>query len=186
MSTTRKAPIEILLSPFTRFFHTSASSGVLLLVCTLVAMVWANSPWAAQYEHFRETSLSVGFGDHMLSLPLSHWVNDGLMAIFFFVVGLEIKRELLVGELSTTRKALLPIVAATGGMLAPAALYLFLTPAAVCWRLGHPHRHGYRLRAGHFVHFGRPRSRQLKDFSDRSRHCRRHGRGAHHRAVLHL
>lgn len=125
MSTTRKAPIEILLSPFTRFFHTSASGGIVLLVCTAVAMAWANSPWALQYEHFRETSLSVGFDAQMLSLPLSHWVNDGLMAIFFFVVGLEIKRELLVGELSTPRKALLPIAAAAGGMLAPAALYLY-------------------------------------------------------------
>ncbi|MBU1039636.1 MAG: Na+/H+ antiporter NhaA [Proteobacteria bacterium] len=136
MSASKQAPIEILMHPFNRFFKTSASGGLVLLACTAIAMVWANSPWSASYSQFREVPLSLGFADQTLSLSLKHWVNDGVMAVFFFVVGLEIKRELLVGELSTARKALLPIVAAIGGMLAPAALYLVFnsgTPHAAGW-----------------------------------------------------
>jgi NhaA family Na+:H+ antiporter len=125
MSAAKRAPIEILMTPFNRFFQTSASGGLMLLACTAIAMIWANSVWGESYERFRELHLLVGFDDKTLNLSLIHWVNDGVMAVFFFVVGLEIKRELLVGELSTLRKALLPIIAAAGGMLAPAAFYLF-------------------------------------------------------------
>jgi NhaA family Na+:H+ antiporter len=136
MSAAKRAPIEYLMTPFNRFFHTTASGGLMLLACTAIAMLWANSAWGETYEAFRHLHLRVGFADTMLDLTLMHWVNDGVMAVFFFVVGLEIKRELLVGELSTFRKALLPILAAAGGMLAPAAFYLYFNwggPNTVGW-----------------------------------------------------
>jgi len=136
LKSSRRAPIEYLLTPFNRFFHTTAAGGLVLLACTAVAMLWANSAWGDSYEAFRHLHLRIGYADKTLDLTLMHWVNDGVMAVFFFVVGLEIKRELLVGELSTFRKALLPIVAAAGGMLAPAAFYLFFNhggPHSVGW-----------------------------------------------------
>ncbi len=136
MSAAKRAPIEYLITPFNRFFHTTASGGLMLLACTAIAMLWANSAWGETYEAFRHLHLRIGVADRMLDLSLMHWVNDGVMAVFFFVVGLEIKRELLVGELSTFRKALLPILAAAGGMLAPAVFYLYFNwggPHTVGW-----------------------------------------------------
>lgn len=136
MSVAKRAPIEYLMTPFNRFFHTSAAGGLVLLACTVIAMIWANSALGESYEAFRHLHLRVGIADMMLDLSLAHWVNDGVMAVFFFVVGLEIKRELLVGELSTPRKALLPIIAAGGGMLAPALFYLHFNqggPNTVGW-----------------------------------------------------
>lgn len=124
MPLAKPAPIEVLLSPFNRFFRTSAAGGLVLVACTAAAMIWANSPFGASYERFREIHFSVGAGGATLSLSFLHWVNDGLMAVFFFVVGLEIKREILVGELSSTRKAMLPLAAAFGGMCVPAIIYL--------------------------------------------------------------
>ena len=102
-------PVERFLSPFQEFAHNSASGGILLIVCTVIALVWANSGWAASYTSLFSTTLTVGFGDGVISKPLILWINDGLMAIFFFVVGLEIKREILVGELSSPRAAALPV-----------------------------------------------------------------------------
>jgi NhaA family Na+:H+ antiporter len=110
--------------PFQDFFRIEASSGILLLAFTGIALFLANSPWAESYFHFWETELAIVFGDFHLSMELLHWINDGLMAIFFFLVGLEIKREILIGELSSPRKAILPIFAAIGGMLFPALIYL--------------------------------------------------------------
>lgn len=118
-----RRPVERLISPFQRFFHLEASGGIMLLACTVVALVWANLPWAESYHSLWETEVSVGFGDGALSKTLIHWINDGLMVIFFFVVGLEIKREILTGELNSARKAALPVVAALGGMAVPAAIY---------------------------------------------------------------
>ena len=115
--------IERVLGPFQRFFATSAAGGLVLLACTAVALAWANSPWAAGYHHLWETPVTVGAPGFGLTLSLHAWVNDGLMAVFFFLVGLEIKREVLVGELATRRSATLPVAAALGGMLAPALLY---------------------------------------------------------------
>jgi Na+:H+ antiporter, NhaA family len=112
-----------LQQPLERFIHAETSSGLLLLACAVIALVWANSPLAEHYYHFWETPISVGVGASALAKPLHHWINDGLMVLFFFVVGLEIKREFLVGELSSTKKAALPIVAALGGMLVPASVY---------------------------------------------------------------
>ncbi|ACZ43206.1 Na+/H+ antiporter NhaA [Thermobaculum terrenum ATCC BAA-798] len=119
----REQPIRKLLYPLLAFMGAQSSSGILLIACTVIALLWANSPWGHTYDAFWHTKLVVGVGGYQLSLDLLHWINDGLMALFFFVVGLEIKRELLVGELSSLRQASLPIAAAVGGMLAPAAIY---------------------------------------------------------------
>jgi NhaA family Na+:H+ antiporter len=115
--------LQRILRPFQEFVNREASSGVLLLVCTFTALVWANSPWASSYTDVWHTPATIGIGPLVLSQSLLHWINDGLMAVFFFVVGLEIKREVLAGELATFRRAALPIAAAIGGMLVPAAIY---------------------------------------------------------------
>lgn len=112
------------LSPFQNFVRKESFSGVLLVVCAAIAFTWANSPWHASYEAMKEMSFGVKLGDlFKLEKDLLHWVNDGLMAVFFLLVGLEIKRELAVGELKDRRAAALPIVAALGGMVVPAAIY---------------------------------------------------------------
>jgi NhaA family Na+:H+ antiporter len=123
-------------SAFTRFFHSEAAGSVLLLLFTAVALAWANSPWAPLYDRMLHTPLGLSVGGWSFSMSAAHWVNDGLMAIFFFVVGLEIKRELLVGQLSTFRSAFLPVAAALGGLVAPALIYAALnagTPGARGW-----------------------------------------------------
>jgi NhaA family Na+:H+ antiporter len=125
-----------LMRPFQRFARQAVAGGLVLFLFTLIALAWANSPWASLYEHLLHEPLSIALGNLRISYDLHHWINDGLMAIFFFVVGLEIKRELLVGELAEPRKALLPIGAAIGGMLVPAAAYLVFnagTPTANGW-----------------------------------------------------
>lgn len=121
-----KPPIEWVLRPFQRFTREEAAGGILLLLCAVAALAWANSPWESSYEELWETHLRLGLGDFFLDETLHFWINDALMAIFFFVVGLEIKRSVLVGELSSPRRAALPVVAALGGMLLPAAIYLAL------------------------------------------------------------
>ena len=120
------APIHVLIRPFQEFAAREASGGVLLLLCTVAALLWVNSPWAAGYEALWKTRLTLGVADFVLDHDLHFWVNDGLMAIFFFVVGLEIKRELLVGELASVRQAALPILGALGGVLVPALIYTVL------------------------------------------------------------
>jgi NhaA family Na+:H+ antiporter len=125
-----------LMRPFQLFARQAVSGGIVLFVFTLLALAWANSPWASHYEHLLHEPFSIALGDFRISYDLHHWINDGLMAVFFFVVGLEIKRELLVGELAEPRKALLPIGAAIGGMIVPAAVYLAFTagtPTAKGW-----------------------------------------------------
>ena len=120
----RPAPIHRFTGPVRRFLQIEAASGAVLLACAVVALAVANSPLGPAFHHFWQTKLSVGLGEWALNKPLEWWVNDGLMAIFFFVVGLEIKRELMTGELRTLKKAALPVVAAVGGMLVPAGVYL--------------------------------------------------------------
>ncbi len=119
-----KRPISRLILPFQEFVHKEASGGLLLLAFTIIALVWANSPLSHTYTDLWNTHLIIGAGSFKLDKPLLLWINDGLMAIFFFVVGLEIKREIMIGELSSPRKAALPIAAAVGGMVVPAAIYL--------------------------------------------------------------
>ena len=112
------------MSEFARFLRTETVGGVVLLGAAAVALFWANSPWAHAYEAVRETV--VGPDALHLDLTLATWVTDGLLAVFFFVVGLELKRELVIGELSTRSQALLPVVAALGGMIVPALLALLV------------------------------------------------------------
>lgn len=112
-----------MIVPFQQFFKQEASSGIVLLTFAVMAMGLANSPWAAAYEEILHWKLSVGMGDFQLSMSLLHWINDGLMAVFFFVIGMEIKREFLFGELKSPSSTLLPIAAAVGGMVMPALLY---------------------------------------------------------------
>lgn len=109
---------------FSRFFRTETIGGLVLFFFGLSALVIANSPLAATYDHLWETMLGLGIAHHELSLSLHGWINDGLMAIFFLLVGLEIKRELVAGELSSARQAVLPIACAIGGMIVPAIIYI--------------------------------------------------------------
>jgi NhaA family Na+:H+ antiporter len=108
---------------FQRFFHSEVSGSIVLLFCTVIALVWANSPWAESYFDLAHKYIGVSWGDATFRLSLQHWVNDGLMVIFFFVVGLEIKREIVAGQLSSRRLAGLPVSAALGGMAVPALVY---------------------------------------------------------------
>jgi NhaA family Na+:H+ antiporter len=112
-----------ILTPLEEFIHRQTTSGVLLMICAVVALVVANSPLHDKYEHFLHTQISLAFGSGVFSLSIHHWINEALMALFFLIMGLELKRELLVGELSSPRQALLPIMAAVGGMLIPALCY---------------------------------------------------------------
>ena len=125
-----------ILGPLREFLQAEASGGLVLLGATVVALVWANSPFADSYNDLWHTTLTIGTGDLQVSEDLQHWINDGLMAVFFFVVGLEIKRELVVGELRDPRRATLPAVAAIGGVVLPALLFLALNhggPGARGW-----------------------------------------------------
>jgi NhaA family Na+:H+ antiporter len=115
------------IRPLRDFLAAEAAGGAVLLLAAGVALAWANSPWKASYNDLWTTRLSIGLGDHVLALDLRHWVNEGLMTVFFFVVGLEIKRELVEGELRQPRQAALPAIAAVGGMVVPAALYALIT-----------------------------------------------------------
>jgi len=116
------------LTPLEEFIHRQTTSGVLLMICAVIALVIANGPLGEEYEHLLHMPLSLGFGGGAFSLSIHHWINEALMALFFLVMGLELKRELLVGELSSPRQALLPIMAAIGGMAVPAAGYLLFNP----------------------------------------------------------
>ncbi|MEW5931425.1 MAG: Na+/H+ antiporter NhaA [Gemmatimonadota bacterium] len=136
VSTGRRTPIERILTPFQRFARIESSGGIVLIFCTAIALILANSAWAEAYHHFWETELAVSWGGREFHLSLHHFINDGLMAVFFFLVGLEIKREFLVGELASAKRAALPIAAAVGGMVVPALIYAGLnggTPGASGW-----------------------------------------------------
>jgi NhaA family Na+:H+ antiporter len=135
---TEMAPVERWVQPLVRFLHVESASGLMLLACAIVALVLANSPWSDAVANFWQTPLGLSWGSFHLIKPLLLWINDGLMTLFFFVVGLEIKREVVAGELSELRKALLPIVAALGGMVAPALVFLAFhwgRPTAVGWAI---------------------------------------------------
>jgi NhaA family Na+:H+ antiporter len=130
------APILPLIRPFQAFAHQESSGGIVLLLCTVIALLWVNSPWHDSYHALWHTHFSIGIANQIFDRDLHFWVNDGLMAIFFFVVGLEIKRELLVGELATPRQAMLPLFGALGGVMVPAAIYASLNyggPGAAGW-----------------------------------------------------
>jgi NhaA family Na+:H+ antiporter len=116
------------LSPFEEFIHRQTTSGLLLMGSAIIALFLANSIFAEAYLHFIHTPVNLSLGSWAIKMSLHHWVNDGLMALFFFVVGLELKREIMVGELSDLRQAALPIIAAVGGMVVPALIYLAFNP----------------------------------------------------------
>lgn len=121
--------IDKITEPIQRFVKQEKSGGIVLGISVLAALYLANSPWSDEYFHFLENKIGIVFNDvSFLKYSLHHWINDGLMAIFFFVIGLELKREIVAGELSNPRKALLPIGAALGGMLIPAIIYFSLNP----------------------------------------------------------
>jgi len=127
-----------IIRPTQRFFRKEAASSLLLLATTMIALVWANFSVFESYHHLWYTEVGFTIGQTTITKSLIHWINDGLMALFFFTVGLEIKRELLVGELSTLQKALFPVFAAIGGMVVPGiifALINFNTPSAGGWAI---------------------------------------------------
>lgn len=119
---------ERVLTPLEEFINRQTTSGVLLMLCAVTALSIANSPWSDAYHHLLEMPFTIGTEGFQLSKSLHHWINDGLMALFFFVVGLELKREILVGELADPKQAMLPIIAAVGGMLVPALIYISINP----------------------------------------------------------
>lgn len=133
-----KAPIDRIVDPVSRFLHVESASGLVLLVFTAAALALANSSLSQEYLAFWKKPLGVTLGAIEFRHPLKHWINDGLMAIFFFVVGLEVKREIVVGDLRDPRVAALPIAAALGGMLAPALIYL-------CLQWGAPGQRGWGI-----------------------------------------
>ncbi len=124
------------LTPFEEFIHRQTTSSLLLMATAVIALVLANGSMSTAYEHFKHTSVNLSIGTWVLEMSLHHWINEGLMAMFFFVVGLELKREILVGELAELRNAALPIGAAIGGMVVPALIYFAVNPqgdAALGW-----------------------------------------------------
>lgn len=119
-----KNRIDKLVSPLQKLISIESSSGIVLLICTAIAMILSNSPWREEYHALWDIEFTIGFGQFSVSESLHYWINDGLMAMFFFVVGLEMKREIIGGQLSSPRKAVLPIAAAAGGMAIPAFVFL--------------------------------------------------------------
>ncbi len=123
-------------TPFEEFLHAQTTTGMVLMLMTIVALVLANTPLSSAYAHLFHTKVEFAFGSWKLSYSIHHWINDGLMAIFFFIIGLEIKREIMVGELSNIKVAILPILSAIGGMIFPALIYFAINyqkPGASGW-----------------------------------------------------
>ncbi len=134
-----QTPFDYVRQPFVRLVKNDAAIGILLFLSALAAMIVANSSWGAEwYHHLWEKELTLQYEQNTLTLDLHHFINDGLMAIFFFLVGLEIKREFLAGELSEWKQAVLPIGAALGGIIFPAAIYLLITTPDVSQGWGIP------------------------------------------------
>jgi NhaA family Na+:H+ antiporter len=131
-------PIQKLTRPLVRFLHIESASGIVLLACTVIAVAAANSPLVTAYNRLWEVKLTLGLGRYALSYPLWYWVNDGLMTVFFFLVGMEIKRELTAGELKNPRRVIAPVIAAAGGAIVPAIIYLG-------FQFGEPGQHGWAI-----------------------------------------
>jgi Na+/H+ antiporter NhaA len=125
----RRMLLAQLASPLRSFLLTEAGSAGILLAATLLALAWANSPWSDLYESLWSTELAIRIGGRALEMDLGHWIDDGLMAVFFFVVGLEVRRELSVGELTDRHRVVVPAIAAAGGLIVPALLYLAVNPS---------------------------------------------------------
>src|SRR5687768_13452979 len=123
MNAPRTSFIDRITAPWNRFTAEPVAAGIVLFGAAIVALLWANSPWSESYHHLWETRVAVSLGDWQVAGSLHQLINDGLMVVFFFLVGLEIKREVIAGELSSLRSAALPLVGAVGGMLVPALIY---------------------------------------------------------------
>ncbi|MFT7001548.1 MAG: NhaA family Na+:H+ antiporter, partial [Spirosomataceae bacterium] len=117
---------KVIITPFQKFISIESLGGILLLAATIIAFIWANSPYAASYHELWDYKLGVATEGFELYKPLILWINDGFMAIFFFLIGLEIKRELLIGELNSFKKMAFPLVGAVGGMAAPVLFFTLL------------------------------------------------------------
>jgi Na+/H+ antiporter NhaA len=144
--TERTAWVRNLAVPIREFIATENASAVVLLAATLGSLLWANSPWSSSYEQLWSTELSFRFGEAELSLDLRHWINDGLMAFFFFVAGLEIRREFDMGELRERRRVATAVLAAVGGLVAPALIYL-------AFNAGQPTARGWGIPIGTDIAF---------------------------------
>lgn len=129
-------PVRRILEPIERFLHIEAASGIVLIVAAVVALLWANLPMTPSYDEFWHMPVTLGFGPWVSTQTVHFWVNEGLMTVFFLVVGLEIRRELHDGALASWRRASLPLVAAAGGVLVPALLYILATTASPELRRG--------------------------------------------------
>ncbi len=121
-------PIDRFRKPFSDFLRNQSNGGIVLFIVAIIAMVWANSPWKESYHHLWEHTIAISVDSWELKRNLHHWINDGLMAMFFFLVGLELKREIVGGELSRPQDAILPVAAGLGGMLVPALIFLIFNP----------------------------------------------------------
>jgi len=132
----KKNLLDRSIRPLNNFIHYENSGGIALFIAVIIALVWANSPFKDSYYQLWQTRFNIGFENNQLSYSLRYWVNDGLMAMFFFVIGLELKREIIAGELSTMKKAILPMAAALGGIIFPALIYIYINwgePTVVGW-----------------------------------------------------
>ena len=125
----KKEPVDRwIIDPIKKILGKSTTSGIVLFSSATLALILSNSAWKEEFHQLWEIHFSIGFAGHYIDKSLHHWINDGLMAVFFFMVGLELKREIIAGELSNPRKAMLPILAAIGGMVFPASIYLLFNP----------------------------------------------------------
>jgi NhaA family Na+:H+ antiporter len=131
-------PIDKITNPVSKFIHQEHTGGIVLFVSVIIAIIWVNSPFQHSYHELWDLKLSLGFDKYVLDHPLHLWINDGLMALFFFVIGLELKREFMAGELSSIKKASLPMFAALGGMLVPALIFFL-------FNMGKPSAHGWGI-----------------------------------------
>lgn len=126
----KNEPIDVLLKPISSFIKSETTAGIVLFTCTIAALIWANSAFASTYHHLWHKQLAIQFGEYSISNSLHHWINDGLMAMFFFVVGLELKREVVGGDLASPKQAALPLAAAFGGMIVPAIVFISFNHAS--------------------------------------------------------
>ncbi len=171
--------------PVNRFLHIEASGGVLLAGAALIALVWANSPWSAAYRDLWATDLTLDLAGHAITQDLRHWINDGLMTLFFFVVGLEIKQELTNGQLTSPRDAAVPAAGALGGMVVPALLYVAFNlggAGSAGWGIPMATDVGVRSRGARPAR--QPRAGGAEGAATGYRHRRRHRRHHRHRRLL--